>query len=1093
MTITDTRTGATRTTVTDSNGSFSARNLTVGGPYTITSVREGFQSERLEGIQISLGASTVLSIDLDTATAAGADEIVVVGTRSSVAQLAIGPSSAFDQTTLEAFPSISRDIRDIIRLDPRVSLDRANEVDRISCLGGNDRSNTFTVDGVIQADTFGLNATPFAARNVQPLPFDAISQTTVEFAPFDVQYGQFTGCNINVVTKSGSNEFHGSAFFDYATDELEGQSLEGRKFDTASFRDKNWGATLGGPVIKDRIFFFVAYEETSDSDSQENGPIGGGFPNENLTGVPTLANVEAIQDVLESVYGIDTGGVARNLPQDSRRILTRWDWLITDNQRLEFTYQRLRERNVEEDDFGFAPTGFVFANTFEEEGTKSETYSARLFSQWTDNFSTELRASRADVDDIQGPVGGGEAQSGNPIPRIIVGAGLDVKGLPATVMSGPGQFRSANQLNTQVDQIKFKANYDTGIHSLSSGYELNQLDVFNLFIVNATGTLFFKDIDALIAGQLNGGTNAFPQFANVTNGSSVGASGNFSFTGDPNDAAASFSRSIHALYAQDEIRPNEDLTLLLGLRYEFYTGDDAPIENQNFINRYGFTNAQDFNSLDAILPRVGFTWDSPFNIIGETQFRGGAGVFTGGDPTVWFSNAFSNSGNLNGFGTLRIPQDCTAADRQVLNGGVFTGVPQCVIDAGVNQAALGLADTQSTDPDLDLATVIRSNLGLTVFTDFSGGGGFFDDWRVDLDWIHSRFRNPYSFVDLSQTINPALGVNGFTIDGRPIYRAIDPTAAGCTAMLEGTGGTPPTFTGVTSACFSTGRDDEIQLTNTDGFSAQTFSAILSKSFDYAMPGAKAGSVHVNLGYAYTDSENRRDLVSAQSTSNFDATALFDRQNPSVGTSGFETRHSATASLNLTQEFVKDYPTKLGIFFGARSGRPFSYTFDGQGDFNDSVSGSDNALLYVPTGITDPNISPLSNAAAVADLDAFISDHSCLNADRGGTATRNGCRNGWFLDLDLRFQQELPVPGNFVQDRLLFFVDFDNFANFISDEANILRAKASNVDLVEAGIGSGPPVDSSGRYIITDFAPDDEEFTVQSASVWAVQFGIRYEF
>lgn len=1088
VTITDTRTGATRTTATDSNGSFSARNLTVGGPYSISAAREGYQSERLEGVQINLGASTVLSIDLDPATAAGADEIVVVGTRSSVAQLAIGPSSAFDQTTLEAFPSISRDIRDIIRIDPRVSLDRANEVDRISCLGGNDRSNTFTVDGVIQADVFGLNGTPFAARNSLPLPFDAISQTSVEFAPFDVQYGQFTGCNINVVTRSGSNEFHGSAFFDYASDGLQGKSLEGEKFEVASFDDYNWGATLGGPVIKDRIFFFVAYEETSDSDSQDDGPIGGGFANENVTGVPTLANVEAIQGVLESLYGIDTGGVARNLPQESRRILTRWDWLITDNHRLEFTYQRLRELNVESDDFGFSPTGFAFFNNFEEEGTKSETYSARLFSQWTDNFSTELRASRADVEDIQGPVSGNEAQTGMGTPRIVVGAGLDVNGNPATVISGPGQFRSANQLNSQVDQIKFKANYDKGIHSFSGGYELNQLDIFNLFIVNATGTLFFKDIDALIAGQLNTGFNTFPQFANVANGSSAGAFGSFSFTGDANDAAASFSRSIHALYAQDEIRPNEDLTLLLGLRYEFYTGDDTPLENQNFINRYGFTNAQDFSNLDAILPRAGFTWDSPFNIIGETQFRGGVGIFTGGDPTVWFSNAFSNSGNLNGFGALTSPLCTLPADSQVLNGGVFTGVPQCVIDAGSAQASLGLADTQSTDPDLDLATVIRSNLGLTLFTDFSGGaGGFFDDWRVDLDWIHSRFRNPYSFVDLSQTIDPSRGLSGFTVDGRPIYRAIDPTASGCTAMLEGGGGTPPTFTGVTPTCFFTGRDDEIQLTNTDGFSSQTFSAILSKSFDYAAPGAGAGSVRVNMGYAFTDSENRRDLTSSQSTSNFDGSALFDRQNPSVGTSGFETRHSANVALNFTQEFVKDYPTKLGIFFGARSGRPFSYTFDGSGDFNDSSSGSDNALLYVPTGIADPNISPFSDPAAVAGLEAYIADHSCLNADRGGTATRNGCRNGWFLDLDLRFQQALPVPGNFAEDRLLFFVDFDNFANLISDEANIFRAKSSNVDLVDVG------VDSSGRYIITDFDPDDDEFIRTSASVWAIQFGIRYEF
>lgn len=1079
--ITDTRTGAQRRLTTNENGDFSVRNLTVGGPYTVRVDTDEYRDETIEGVSVSLGASANLTFSLEPATGVE-DEIVVTASRSNVAQVAIGPNTTFDLATLEGLPSIQRDVRDIIRADPRVSIDLAGEVPRVSCLGGNDRSNTFTVDGVVRADVFGLNGTPFASRNALVIPFDAISQTSVEFAPFDVEYGQFTGCNINVVTKSGSNEFHGGAFFNYSGSGLQGKSFEGNKFTIEPYDDFNWGASIGGPIIKDRLFFFAAYEETDDADVQEDGPVGGGFPNEGALNEPDLATVEAIQQVLETVYGIDTGGVARSLPQGSRRILGRVDWLITDDHRLEFTYDRLRETNVESDDFGFQPVGFTFLNSFEDEGTNSETYSARLFSQWNENFTTEFRASRADVADIQGPVGGGEAQSGNPIPRIIVGSGGNT-----TVVAGPGQFRSANQLNSQVDQVKFLANYKTDRHSFTGGYELNQLDIFNLFVSNATGTLIFRDLAALQAGTLSSGNDDTPTFAQVNGGQAAGAFGSFSFTGDINDAAASFSRSIHSLYVQDEWQVTDALNVLLGLRYEFYKSGDTPLENPNFIARYGFSNARGFENLDILLPRFGFTYDLPFTALGDIQLRGGSGIFTGGDPTVWFSNAFSNSGNLNGFGTSAIAGTCTPAELQVLNGGQFTGIPQCIVNAGSAQAALSRADTQSTDPNLKLASIIRSNLGLTWETNFSGGNGFFDGWRVDLDYIHSQFRNPFSFVDLSQVTNPALGLGGLTIDGRPIYRAIDPTAAGCTAQLV-SGGTPPVFQNVNSACFSTSRDDEIQLTNTDGFTSQAASVILSKTFDYAIPGvSKDGSVRLNLGYSWTDSNNRRDLTSAQSTSNFDGSALFDRQNPSVATSGFETRHNATLALNFRQEFIKDYATKLGIFFNAASGRPFSYTFAGSGDFNDSASGADNALLYVPTGVNDAFISPLSNAAAVAALDAFISSDKCLSRDRGRTATRNGCRNDWFLDLDLRFQQELPVPGNLFEDRLIFYADFDNLANLISDEANIRRLVNSNVNLVDVAI------DPQGRYIITNFAPDFNRRIDSAASIWSIQFGIRYEF
>ena len=177
VTVTDTRTGQTRTLTAGSDGNFRVGSLVPGGPYTVTATAPGYEGQTVENQFINLSGNTSYSFNL-TSTAAGASDnvIIVTGARAGAVQLAVGPGVAFDTATLEAFPSLTRDVRDIIRIDPRVSLEQNNDVDRISCLGGNDRTNTFTVDGIVQSDVFGLNGTPFAARNSLPLPYDVIDQ-----------------------------------------------------------------------------------------------------------------------------------------------------------------------------------------------------------------------------------------------------------------------------------------------------------------------------------------------------------------------------------------------------------------------------------------------------------------------------------------------------------------------------------------------------------------------------------------------------------------------------------------------------------------------------------------------------------------------------------------------------------------------------------------------------------------------------------------------------------------------------------------------------------------------------------------------------
>lgn len=1089
--ITDKRTGTERTLTANDDGAFRAEGLVTGGPYLIAVTADGFEGQTLDNAFIDLQGNSSFNFELT----AGTGEIVVSAARAQQTQLAVGPGQSFGTEDLENFPSITRDVRDIIRFDPRVRLDRANEVDRISCLGGNDRANTFTVDGIIQTDTYGLNGTPFASRNTLPLPFDAIRETSVEFAPYDVQYGQFTGCAINVVTKSGENKFHGSGFFTYTDGSMLGSKIDGEDFSQITGSEKRWGVSLSGPIVKDRLFFFAGYEETDLGDTQNLGPVGGGFPNEQE--FITEAQFNEVSAIVRDVYGVDSGGIARDLTESSTRYFGRLDWYITDGQRLELSYQRLREENTEAD--GLGNTVATGINSFESEGTVSDYYAGRLYSNWTDDFTTELRVSHARVQDVQGPVGGGEAQSDNPLPRIVVGIqNGDEQG---SFFAGPGFSRTSNELLTEITQAKAKASLVAGNHTLTVGGELNHLSVLNLFGQNTTGTLTFANIADLRAGLLSGGTNTNPNAEAILAGQGAGAYGNFTASGDIRDATAIWSRAIITAYAQDDWQLTPQLSVLGGVRVDWFDGD-APVSNPNFVNRYGFTNAVGFSKFNpVVLPRFGFTYElENEGFLSRTVFQGGVGIFSGGDPAVYFSNAFQNNGIALGFGsTGNTGTSCGRGRINVLQNGVFTGVPECIRNDAAAQARGGLADTQSIDPNFETPTVMRANFGIR--TRFGFGDGFFDDWRLQLDYIYSRYRNPISLVDLAQVVNPALGLNGYSVDGRPIYRAIEATRAGCNAQLQNGGGSPPRYTNVTAACFGTSRDDEIQLTNGRAYSAHTLSAILQKTF----PGliTDGGQTRFNLGYAYNNAKNNRYNNGTTATGNFDSAAVFDLQDVAVATAEYETRHNVTFGLDFSEKFFGDYSTQFGIAFFASEGTPQSFTFNQSSAltgavvrFADEQSGA-GQLLYVPSGLNDPNVvyangtsaSQPNAAATQAGLDAYINGNECLSKYRGRSIARNTCRNDWYYDMDLRVSQELPGPGRIlgVNDKLRVYADFDNFLNLLDSSWNIRRSRGTTIPVLTGG------VDAQGRYVYSNFNPNDDNDVSTSASLWRIQVGVSYSF
>lgn len=1068
--VSDTRTGSSRTTTTNANGVFGVRGLTVGGPFTVRVSGGQYEDFVITDIFTSLGSGDQsFNITLSEAQA-NIEEITVTASAISVTNLAIGPSSAFNLQDIQNLPSISRQVRDIIRIDPRVNIGRSSggEGSGINCAGSSNRINSFTIDGVRAADPFGLNASGNLARSTFPIPFDTISAASVEFSPVDVEYGQFTGCNVNVVTKSGTNEFHGSAFFLYNSDSLSGSDIDGvDQTGGAEFDRYNWGAELGGPVIEDKIFFYFSYEETDTSDIQEEGPAEAGFSDPSDL---SLAEVNRIRDILISQYGRDPGEIVRTLPNTSVRYFGRIDWNINDNHRLEATYSRLEEDRLLGDDIDTGRGNFTFSDNFQQRGSISDTYAVRLFSNWTDNFSTELRASRNDISDVQSPVGGGEAQTDNPIPRISVGGfGNEFFGQDFT--SGPGTFRSANQLDTQIDQIKAKATYVTGDHEVTFGYELDSLDVFNLFIINGTGNIFFSDIDALEAG--------------IARDIRIGAS----FSGNPLDAAAIFKRDIHTLYAQDEWSVTPSFTVTAGLRYDFYKSNDNPLTNPSFNTRYGFDNTQAFDGLDALQPRLGFTWELPDNF-GDTTITGGFASFSGGDPTVWFANSFQNFGGALGIGTAA---SCAPEDLNVLAGGSFSGIPQCAIDAAQAQAQQFGAAVAAVDPDFTLPTQNRFSFGITHFT-ADTGSDFFDNWQIKLDVIYSDLVNAPDFVDISLT--PV----GTAPDGRPIFEQIDPTQAGCNATFQGI---RQGFSNVTPECvrgfepgdtFADLRPDndfqDIVLTNAvnGGGHQLSIAAQFQKEFEVS----QTGTIDFRAGYAYSDAVVGNAGTSSTAGSNFEEVTTSNFNNVPLGTSQFNNEHNITVGVTYREEFFDDLATSFTAFFRARSGRPLSYVFDDSASnriFGDSDSEA-RSLLYVPTGPNDP----LVNFGADFDQTAFFNFVNANGLDEfaGQIIERTTDTQAWTADIDLRFQQELPGLGFFDDDKFLLFVDFENFLNFIDSGAGVKRFIQSGdvgegISLVEASLSA------DGTQFNFDEFTAPTTFVDVDDTLWRINLGIRYQF
>ncbi|QYJ02086.1 carboxypeptidase regulatory-like domain-containing protein [Thalassovita mediterranea] len=868
--VTDPETGLVRTTTTTSTGSYVLRNLPVGNSYTVEILATDFQGRAVEDVALSLGDQAEVNFTLDEGNRT-MDTVIVTASTADLAQVAIGPSATFGAEVLNNAPAINRNITDILRLDPRVYVDESRgDINGVQCGGKNSRFNSLTVDGVRLNDNFGLNSNGYPTERI-PFSYDAIDQVSIELAPFDVQYGGFSACNINAVTKSGSNEFEGYAFADYTNDGLRGDSLEGDDITTGEYDEYRYGFGIGGPILKDRLFFFAAYEKLEGVNLFDRGPLGSGAVNEvNIT----QAEVDEIRNIALNLYDYDPGEIPTSFDNEDEKILVKLDWNINNNHRATFTYNWNDGFNIVASDGDLSE--LEFSNHLYERGAELEAYVGSLYSDWTPNFSTEIRIGYSELANRQNSLGGTDFGE------------ITIETDDVDVYIGGDDSRQSNVLNYDTLAIALKGFYTIGNHNLSFGYEQEALDVFNLFVQHTETEIDFdRSSGAANAGTLPTGFD--PAIENFRAGFADNINYNNAPSGNPEDAAADWGYEVHTVYAQDEYDFGNGLVVTGGLRYDYYTTDDAPETNFDFLADYGFSNNQTLDGKGLLQPRLGFTLDATDTL----DLRGGVGIYSGGNPNVWLSNTYS-ANNVLQFGA-----DGGSFGLEQNGGPSIFNIPYTMCEAGV-----------PTGPGYCVPQVMADAVA-------AGQGSNFE-----INYLDPDFEIPYEwkwalgatkFIDI-----PALG-GEYVVSGDILYTVGQDRAVWIRGDLEQTGVTQGPD-GATYPTYSSVREPAFVLTNSDSSpNSLLVSASIAKEYDFGLDWS--------FGYAYSDAEDVHPMTSSVAFSNYVNRAFTDPQNVSAARSDYNIEHRFTALMNYERAFFGDNVTRFTAFGQANSGAPYSLTID----------------------------------------------------------------------------------------------------------------------------------------------------------------------
>jgi hypothetical protein len=1009
ITAVHTPTGTVYTAQSRTGGRFDINNMNPGGPYTISVSYVGFETDKKEEVYLTLGETQRYDVSL-TDNSTKLSEVTVSARRGAVKT---GTETNIGRDKLAVLPTIGRNLNDFVRFTPQTKI---TSTGGISIAGQNNRYNGFLIDGAVNNDVFGLSdqGTNGGRAGTPPISIDAVDQIVVQLSPYDAALGNFTGGAINAITKSGTNTFHGSAYYIFRNQNMAGKTpgpiADSLRKKLTDFKNQTYGFSIGGPIIKNKAFFFVNAEIQKDNRPQPYTPVNVLNPDGSIR-YNVKDSVAKLVNYLQTKYNYATGDYLNNPDAIDRiNVNTRFDFNLNSKNKLTVSYRYTNTERINPNRSTANAINFVNGGEFFPSRTHSG--NVELNTKFTNKINNKFRVSFTDVVDDRG-------STGSPFPAVTLQA---FNGGP-TINFGTETASSANLLKQRIinfyDAFKFYA----GKNAITIGADFDLNKSYNLFMNRALSLYGYNNLGASGPTQI-GSLQAFMEdrgAQRLRRGYSL-VDGNDKGGDLAVNAAARFNSIRLGFFINDDIKLTDKFTLTLGLRADKNAFTTAAPEDKFFndtakavissvYNIEGAVSGGKFTPKWQFSPRVGFklTLDDE-----GVTIRGGVGVFGGRTPLVWPGGVYQNNGVTIG-----------ALDVSGTNGtsaALLNGLPipfRSDVNNQYTQSDFGLAPSQiKPQGDMNivaknfhLPAVIRGSLGF----DKKLGNG----WSYNLDLMYTKNIYEVDWVNVNFA-PPAISSTG------PDARLIYSTTGNPTRLVY-----RPT---ATTASARNPYSNVILIRNTTGKKG------FSYNFTTGIEKQTKNGFIFNANYTYGNSQVHNEATSSVNTSNWlNMEAVSSRNYIGLSTSDFDMGHRIFALVSKKFTYLKgNMSTTVSFVYNGQSGSPYSYTMNGNGFIGDG--GTFNDLMYIPASRAEMDLMSFPTNGALTEtiqkdqFEAFIQSDKYLRKNRGKFAERNGARAPFTNILDANIEQNLSLKVGKVRHNLSVRFDIFNLTNLIDKNA-----------------------------------------------------------
>lgn len=1033
----------------NSQGLYSIQGMRPGGPYRVEISFIGYSKETFTDINLSLGEIFGLNVNM-TESSTELNVVTVVGAKpSKFNTLKTGATTNISADQMTMMPTINRNIGDISRISPYAN--------GMSFSGGDGRSTNFTVDGSNFNNNFGLSSNLPGGGN--PISLDAIEEVQVVIAPFDVRQTNFIGGGINAITKSGTNTFKASAYTYYTNQNMRGNKIGDHDFgDRAKESNSIYGFTVGGPIIKNKLFFFgnLEYEKTPQQVIRWRASQNGVTDQQTISRVKE-SDLKAVSDFLRNNYGYETGSYS-NFPADESNLkyLARLDWNITDAHKLSIRYNHTKNtawnppngnstdgsyRDRNKDRVG--EYSFSFANSMYSMDNIVNSGSLELNSRFSNSMSNQLLVTYSDIKDVRG-------STSTPFPFIDIMSGDIATGVDALapyISAGYELFTWNNGVKNKIITATDNFTYFLDAHKLTAGVSFEYQMADNNYMRNGTGYYRYASLSDFLEGAipvdfaLTYGTNGNLVPSNAVKFNQVGA------------------------YIQDEWSPLQNFKLTIGLRADNLSFVDDIITN-NAIKELDFggrniDTGEWPKSRINLSPRVGFTWDVNSNK--SIVVRGGTGIFTGRLPLVFFTNMPSNAGMnqilmklQTRFNTTTGTVTSTDPKLALLEGPMITDVDEMISRLGFQTVVTPEdgsvpSSIAGVDPDFKMPQVWKSSLAV--------------DYKVPVEF-------PFSVTAEGMFTR---NINAVMIEN---YAVKNPASS-----WERFDGPDKRYIYPSDYLYSSTIKDACVLVNTNKGYGYTLNLTIN-----AEP---VKNLDLMLAYTKTEMKEMSGMPGSNANSAWVGVYSVDGpNNPTVQRSQYVMPDRVTGSLSYRIPYLNDHMSStIGLFYSGFS--PYGNSFTYSNDMNGDAVTTD--LIYIPK--QKGEVSFLTAADENAFF-AFMEQDKYLSKHKGEYAEAYAARAPWVSRLDLRLVQDFSVKAGNTRNTLQLSLDLLNAANLINSNWGVYKnMAASNYGAI---LKSEPRGDSNvpiySMVKVKDAYPTKTYDTYLNINqCWMLQVGLRYIF